>query len=227
MANRYAKPTLSSARQEHARSCLHRGGGREEAFGIFTEQYPEAVNTEERDPGKAEQRDRRQHDADDASPAFEVEEADAGDHGRNGKREQEYDQRAAHDGENRYRDRSLIRFGVRADDAGHAAEADHRERREDQPQHAERDVQHAEDPDVSVHELQQLSAYFSSSSRSSSCFRLVAKSSPSTASSSCARQSSSASYRRPTGRSLIGPRGPRSDSLRDGLRLFFGGASGP
>ena len=30
-----------------------------------------------------------------------------------------------------------------------------------------------------------------------------------------------------TGRSLIGPLGPRSESLRGGLRLFFGGASGP
>src|SRR5262249_60717966 len=42
---------------------------------------------------------------------------------------------------------------------------------------------------------------------------------------SAVRQSSSASYRRPTGRSLIGPRG-LSRSLAD-LRLCLGGASGP
>jgi hypothetical protein len=51
--------------------------------------------------------------------------------------------------------------------------------------------------------------------------------SSSRSSSGLLRQSSSTSYRRPTGRSLIGPRGPRSESFRCGLRLLFGGASGP
>ena len=53
------------------------------------------------------------------------------------------------------------------------------------------------------------------SSSSLSLSRLVAMLSMSMSlSSSAARQSSSASYRRPTGRSLMGPRGPRSESLR-------------
>src|SRR4029453_18937442 len=63
------------------------------------------------------------------------------------------------------------------------------------------------------------------SSSPASSFGRAARSSRSV--SSCARQSSSTSYSLLTGRSLIGPFGPRSESLRIGLRLFFGGASGP
>src|SRR5215212_1806815 len=68
---------------------------------------------------------------------------------------------------------------------------------------------------------------YSSAPPSSSSFALVATSSISGSSSFSFRQSSSFSYKRLTGRSLIGPFGPRSASLRGGLRLFFGGASGP
>src|SRR4026208_1798677 len=66
-----------------------------------------------------------------------------------------------------------------------------------------------------------------SSSDTSSSFALVAMSSISRSSSFSLRQSSSFSYSRLTGRSLIGPFGPRSESFRGALRLFLGGASGP
>jgi hypothetical protein len=71
------RPQPGTARLKRRR-VSGRGGGVEQLLGVFTQQYPQPVHPEDREPRESQQIDRGDDDAEHPSPGLEIEEADAG-----------------------------------------------------------------------------------------------------------------------------------------------------
>src|SRR5690606_22731796 len=126
-----------------------------QASGLRVEQRPQPVDANHRAEREVKEQNRGDDDADDARPFAAAEKAPARNDGGQREEEQEHDERRAGDADDGHRDRS-VGVARHADDRAGQAEREGEQRRGEQIERADGDVENRDDLDVCVHPVSPL-----------------------------------------------------------------------